>query len=139
MIKTIPSITLTFISRTASTGAINTTNESRSVDEFICLPIFKPFPKIASRGIIKKKITIIPPIKSPTNNSGRWFKILLMPSPISGVEVSIPRTKKETAKDDRRTSLEKRDADDTMRPAANQSRRKAFIYTKKLKIPIFLV
>ena len=59
-----------------------------------------PFPKTAKSGIIRKKITIIPPIKVPTNISGLPSEIAASDRLISGIEVRRPNRKKETAKED---------------------------------------
>lgn len=62
---------------------------------------------MASRGIIKSKITKDPPIKLPTKISGLLSKIELIPTDISVVEVKIPKIKKETKKDETLMVLEK--------------------------------
>jgi hypothetical protein len=49
---------------------------------------------------MRKNITIIPPIKFPTNISGVPSDRAASDKLISGIDVSIPSKKKETAKDE---------------------------------------
>jgi len=66
----------------------------------ILLVRFIPLPNIASIGIINKNMTTTPPNRFPTNICGSFSIIEVIPTPISGMEVSIPRIKKERAKRD---------------------------------------
>jgi len=79
-----------------------------------------PLPKIARRGIMRRKITIIPPIKLPTKISGSLEVIEVRPRANSGIEVMSPRIKKDALKLDIRNLRENLVIDSTIKLAPNQ-------------------
>ncbi len=78
-----------------------------------------PFPKMARTGIIRRKITTIPPIKFPTNISGLCSDTAVSPTANSGMEVRIPRIKKERANEESLSFLEMISTEDIISPEPN--------------------
>ena len=85
-------------------------------------------------GIIKRKITGIPPIKFPINISGLCSATAVNPTANSGVDVKSPRIIKETAKDESPSFLENLSTEDTTSPAPSHMKIKEAIYKSKFAI-----
>ena len=81
--------------------------------------------------MIKKKITIIPPIRFPTKISGFPSESAARDKLISGIEVRIPNKKKDIAKDDTFNFLEILSTDLIINPEPNQIAKKLIIKTAR--------
>ena len=65
------------------------------------------------------------------NFSGLAFMMLLIPTDASGMEVRIPKTKKETANEDILSFFERSSTEETISPAPNQIATNDKIYKEK--------
>ena len=98
-----------------------------------------PLPNTAKIGITKRKRTGIPPIKFPTKISGLFSLTAVSPTANSGVEVSIPRTKKEKANEETLNFLANLSVDATILPAPYQIMTKEPRKTRSWRMGIQLV
>ena len=116
----VPSNAVTFLSNIKIEGVSITPRVAKSV--LLSSSFFKliPFPNTASKGIITRNSTTIPPSKFPTKISGLRVATAARPTENSGVEVNIPKKMKEKAKGDNFNFVENLLAEETIKPAPNQ-------------------
>ena len=89
-----------------------------------------PPPKTANRGMTRINRISEAPNKFPTKISGVLLIIEFNPTLNSGIEVRIPNTKKDTAKEDSLSLLAKRPTESIIIPEQYQRRRKAATYRR---------
>ena len=96
-----------------------------------------PLPNTANNGIIRKNITMIPPIKLPTKISGLPSDNAANERLISGMEVNIPSKKNEIANEETFSLREILSTDLIINPEPNQIAAK--LITKMIKLSVISI
>src|SRR3989344_7428586 len=87
---------------------------------------------MANNGMTRRKRTTVPPKKFPTKISALSSAREFMPTEISGIEGSKPKTKKEKAKEDSFRRRENLSTAEIIRPAPSHTKTKEKIKIRTL-------